>query len=222
MLLAVRTVDRSRDFADHPTYIRTIARAAPECSRAQYNLGELLRLEGRPREADAAYTAAIDLGLRRPEENRHLSAAFNQRGLLRYQDASVLRAQGGSGRESLLAAVELFARATELETRGESGPYLNRVAAGLAGLSHSLVDVSHAYATFAVAGVKAAEAINAGCALDLWPQVFQAGHATRTLLGKAEIILARPGEARAFEITCARSYAAYVRDFLREAARGAG
>jgi sarcosine oxidase subunit gamma len=105
---------------------------------------------------------------------------------------------------------------------GDADEWSRAVAAGLAGLAHSLVDVSHAYVTFAVGGAKAAEAINAGCPLDLWPQVFQAGHATRTLLGKAEIILARPGEARAFEITCARSYAAYVRDLLREAARGAG
>jgi sarcosine oxidase subunit gamma len=40
------------------------------------------------------------------------------------------------------------------------------------------------------------------------------------LLGKAEIILSRPSDATAFEIECARSYAAYVRDFLIEAARG--
>lgn len=104
----------------------------------------------------------------------------------------------------------------------ETDRLLRAVEAGLAGLPHALVDVSHGYVAFAVAGALAADAVNAGCPLDLWPQVFQAGHATRTLLGKAEIILARPGEARAFEITCARSFAAYVRDFLDEAARGIG
>jgi sarcosine oxidase subunit gamma len=90
----------------------------------------------------------------------------------------------------------------------------------LAGLGYSLVDVSHAYVGFAVAGAAAAETMNAGCPLDLWPGAFPAGQATRTLLGKAEIILARPGDAPGFELLCMRSLAAYVRDFLLEAARG--
>jgi len=54
----------------------------------------------------------------------------------------------------------------------------------------------------------------------LGPQAFPAGSATRTLLGKAEIVLSRPGEAPSFEVECARSFARYVRDFLLEAARG--
>jgi sarcosine oxidase subunit gamma len=91
--------------------------------------------------------------------------------------------------------------------------------AALAGLHHALVDVGHAHVAVAVAGPNAADVVNAGCPLDLAPHVFAPGHATRTLLGKAEIILSRPGEAAGFEIECARSYAAYVRDFLLEAAR---
>jgi sarcosine oxidase subunit gamma len=42
---------------------------------------------------------------------------------------------------------------------------------------------------------------------------------TRTLLGKAEIILSKCDDAPTFEIECARSFAAYVRDFLHDAAR---
>ena len=61
--------------------------------------------------------------------------------------------------------------------------------------------------------------INAGCPLDLSPAAFPAGAATRTLLGKAEIILSRSDDAPAFEIECGRSFAAYVRDFLFVAAR---
>ena len=87
------------------------------------------------------------------------------------------------------------------------------------GPHHSLVDVGHARVALSVSGPRAADAINSGCALDLATAAFPAGTATRTLLGKAEIILARWDEAPAFEIECARSLAAYVRDFLTEAAR---
>ena len=93
--------------------------------------------------------------------------------------------------------------------------------AGLAALHHALVDISHRHVAFSVAGPAAAATLNAGCPLDLSPQAFGAGHATRTLLGKSEIILSRPGEAPAFEIECARSFGLYVRDFLLEAVRGA-
>ena len=92
---------------------------------------------------------------------------------------------------------------------------------GLAGLHYALVDISHRHVAFSVAGPAAAATLNAGCPLDLSPQAFGAGHATRTLLGKSEIILSRPGEAPAFEVECARSSGLYVRDFLLEAARGA-
>jgi sarcosine oxidase subunit gamma len=90
----------------------------------------------------------------------------------------------------------------------------------LAGLHHALFDVSHARVSMSVSGPGAADVINAGCPLDLSSRVFPAGSATRTLLGKAEIILARPDEAPAFEVECVRSFAAYVCNFLIEAARG--
>jgi sarcosine oxidase subunit gamma len=59
----------------------------------------------------------------------------------------------------------------------------------------------------------------AGCPLDLHSSAFSAGAATRTLLGKAEIVLWRPTEAPAYRLDCARSYVPYVFGFLREAAR---
>ena len=79
---------------------------------------------------------------------------------------------------------------------------------------HSLVDVSHRYAAFAVEGDNAPLILAAGCPLDLHPGVFTAGSATRTLLGKAEIILWRLGEAPSYRVECARSFAAYVERFL--------
>ena len=84
----------------------------------------------------------------------------------------------------------------------------------LEGRHHSLVDVSHRYAAFAVEGESAPLILAAGCPLDLHPDSFTAGSATRTLLGKAEIILWRLGEAPSYRVECARSFAGYVERFL--------
>jgi sarcosine oxidase subunit gamma len=102
---------------------------------------------------------------------------------------------------------------------GEAAPIAVDVGAALAGLHHSLVDVSHHYVALSVSGPRAADVINSGCPLDLSPAAFPVGHATRTLLGKAEVILAKTDDLPAFEIACARSFAAYVHDFLLEASR---
>ena len=92
--------------------------------------------------------------------------------------------------------------------------------AALAGHVHALVDVSHRNVGLAVEGPRAADALNAGCPLDLHPTAFPPGTMTRTILGKAEILLARPTEAPAFEVECWRSFATYVHAFLIEGARG--
>jgi sarcosine oxidase subunit gamma len=89
----------------------------------------------------------------------------------------------------------------------------------LSGLLHALVEVSHARVALSVSGPRAADAINSGCALDLSPLAFPVGSATRTLLGKSEIVLARWDSVPGFEIECGRSFAAYMRDFLHEAGR---
>jgi sarcosine oxidase subunit gamma len=89
----------------------------------------------------------------------------------------------------------------------------------LVGRHHSLVDVSHGYAGFMIEGDAAHLVLAAGCPLDLDPAAFTAGTATRTLLGKAEIVLWRLDAAPAFRVECARSFAPYVRAFLQEVAR---
>ena len=93
------------------------------------------------------------------------------------------------------------------------------VGAALARLHHSFVDISHRHVALSVVGSRAADALNSGCPLDLSPSVFPAGCATRTLCGKAEVILVKTDDVPSFEIECGRSFAAYVRDFLLEAAR---
>ena len=110
--------------------------------------------------------------------------------------------------EWLLCAPAGFAPGVEMD-----------VAAALAGEPHSLVDVSHRYAALAVEGPHAATLLAAGCPLDLHAKTFVAGSATRTLFGRAEIILWRMHEAPVYRVECARSHARYLDDFLREAAR---
>ncbi len=92
------------------------------------------------------------------------------------------------------------------------------VADALSGTHHSLVEVGHRNVGIAVAGAQATAVLNAGCALDLSDAAFPAGSATRTLLGKAEIVLIRPGTEHIYRVECWRSFANYVHGFLTEAA----
>ncbi len=87
-----------------------------------------------------------------------------------------------------------------------------------AGLALSVVDVSHRQTAIVVAGPLAADTLNAFCALDLDATAFPVGMATRTLFGKAGIVLWRTAPA-AFHIEVARSFAPYVWACLEEARR---
>lgn len=83
---------------------------------------------------------------------------------------------------------------------------------------HSAVDVSHRNVGIAVIGPNAADTINAGCPQDLSLAAFPVGAASRTVLGKVEMVLLRTGED-AFRVECWRSFSDYVWGFLSEAAR---
>ncbi|HEX4173742.1 MAG TPA: sarcosine oxidase subunit gamma family protein [Acetobacteraceae bacterium] len=80
------------------------------------------------------------------------------------------------------------------------------------------VDVSHRETALRVSGPCAAWALNAFCALDLHPSAFPVGMCTRTVLGKAEIVLWRI-DADEFRIEVARSFAPYVWACLEEVRR---
>jgi sarcosine oxidase subunit gamma len=88
----------------------------------------------------------------------------------------------------------------------------------LAGLPHSLVDVSHRQVAFELRGPHAQWLLAAACPLPLELDVFPIGACTRTVFGKAEIVLWRTG-LTAFRIEVARSYCCYVVDLLGEVAR---
>ena len=80
----------------------------------------------------------------------------------------------------------------------------------------SLVDVSHRQIGITVAGPAAADALNTFNALDLHESAFPIGMCTRTLFGKAEIILWRT-DREAFRIEVWRSFAPYVLGCLDQA-----
>ncbi|TJW91993.1 MAG: sarcosine oxidase subunit gamma, partial [Mesorhizobium sp.] len=58
---------------------------------------------------------------------------------------------------------------------------------------HSAVGISHRNVAISVTGPAAAATINSGCPQDLSLDVFPVGAASRTILGKAEIVLLRTG-----------------------------
>lgn len=93
------------------------------------------------------------------------------------------------------------------------------LSAALANLPHALVDVSDATAAFTLHGPGAARALSAGCPLDLHPDAFPPGMATRTVLGRVGATLWRRGPDL-WRLEVPRSTAAYARDFLAEATRG--
>jgi sarcosine oxidase subunit gamma len=92
------------------------------------------------------------------------------------------------------------------------------IGAALAGLPHALVRVSDRHAALTISGPRAEALLAAGCALDLDQRAFPQGMCTRSLLAKAEIVLWRHYPA-SFRLEIRRSFAAYVWDFLAEAAR---
>jgi sarcosine oxidase subunit gamma len=91
------------------------------------------------------------------------------------------------------------------------------LAAGLAGIPHSLVDVSHRQIALSVRGPHAEWLLAHGCPLDVSLAEFPVGMCTRTVFAKAEILLWRTA-ADAFRVEVWRSFADYVVALLAETA----
>ena len=83
---------------------------------------------------------------------------------------------------------------------------------------HSAVGISHRNVAIAVTGPAAAACVNAGCPQDLSLAAFPVGACSRTVLGKAEIVLYRTAQD-AFRVECWRSFSDYAFTLLSEAAR---
>lgn len=103
---------------------------------------------------------------------------------------------------------------------GEGASVEAALSAALAGHVFSLVAVGHRNAAIAVTGPHAADVLNGGIALDLSEAAFPVGAATRTLLGKAEVVLVRLADG--FRVECWRSFAPYVHAFLQDVAQEFG
>ena len=101
---------------------------------------------------------------------------------------------------------------------GSVAELLPAATAALADTPASLVDVSHRTVAIAVTGPRAAAALNAFVPLDLDDAAFTVGSCTRTLLGKAEIVLWRTSILD-YHLEVARSFFAYVWQLLEEASR---
>ena len=85
---------------------------------------------------------------------------------------------------------------------------------------HSAVGISHRNVGIAVSGPAAAATVNSGCPQDLSLAAFPTCACSRTVLGKAEIVLWRTKEDE-FRVECWRSFSDYVFAFLSDAARDA-
>jgi sarcosine oxidase, subunit gamma len=92
------------------------------------------------------------------------------------------------------------------------------IAIALSGVAHSLVDVSDRQVAIALTVPTAGDILSHGCPLDLDPAEFTIGMCTRTVFGKADIVLWRK-DAATFHLEVWRSFSNYLLGYLREAAR---
>jgi sarcosine oxidase, subunit gamma len=89
----------------------------------------------------------------------------------------------------------------------------------LDGLHHALVPVGERLVGIAVEGPAAADLLATGCPLDLHPRAFPPGSATRTVMGKADVVLHRPEGGSGFRLHVGRSFGPYLWRYLETAAR---
>lgn len=116
------------------------------------------------------------------------------------------RAAQSGARSALWLGPDEWLLMFEPAVRGEIA---SAIEAALAGRSHALVDISDRNLGLRVEGARAEDVLAAGCPLDLDPGSFPVGMCTRTLLGKAEIVLWRTAQ-HAFHLEVVRSFLPYV------------
>lgn len=148
-------------------------------------------------------------------EPQVLAAAADALGLPRSE--AVCRAVRNDGRAALWLGPDERLLIGPADATEEMAGLLQRA---LAGMPHSLVDISHAQTAFEVSGARAAVTLNTGCLLDLDPASFPVDMCTRTVFAKAQIVLWRTGP-ETFRVETARSFAPYVTKILALAAREA-
>ncbi|MEZ5859791.1 MAG: sarcosine oxidase subunit gamma family protein [Geminicoccaceae bacterium] len=98
---------------------------------------------------------------------------------------------------------------------------VDRLRPALADHHHALVDVSARLTALELSGPMVRQALAAACPLDLHDSSFAVDAATRTMLGKPEIVLDRLAADR-WRLAVNRSLAPYVEALLHEAGREFG
>jgi sarcosine oxidase, subunit gamma len=81
-------------------------------------------------------------------------------------------------------------------------------------------DISDAFACCQVNGRRAAEVLMSGCSLDLRSSAFHPGRVACTVVADVPAILWKTGEPNRFRCLFDRSFAAHIRNWLRDATRG--
>ncbi len=99
------------------------------------------------------------------------------------------------------------------------GPQLaERLRAHLTGYDTAVVDLSCALKGLRVEGPAARDVLAKGCGLDLHPRNFPGGSATRTRFAQLPVIIECRDRALRFELYVGRSYFAYLKSWLQDAA----
>ncbi|GAC1044362.1 sarcosine oxidase subunit gamma [Rhizobium sp. No.120] len=102
----------------------------------------------------------------------------------------------------------------------ENGVELVGVAAS-SGVLHSATDISHRNTAVIVSGPGAEATLAAGCPQDVSLSAFPVGACSRTLLGKAEVVILRLDD-ETFRVEVWRSFSDYAFGLLAEGAEDAG
>jgi sarcosine oxidase, subunit gamma len=100
-----------------------------------------------------------------------------------------------------------------------SAPLASALQTRVRGTASALVDVSHRNIGLDLGGQRAADVLASACPLDFDLTAFPIGQCTRTIYGKAEVIVWRTA-AQAFHLEVWRSFAPYVVALLGEAVAG--
>jgi sarcosine oxidase subunit gamma len=105
-----------------------------------------------------------------------------------------------------------------LSDEHDGASLVERLEADLWKQSLTLVDLSDALVGLAIRGSCARDVLSKGCGLDLHPDSFPPGRCASTRLAQLPVTLEHRADPPRFELTVARSYARYLREWLADAA----
>jgi sarcosine oxidase subunit gamma len=137
-------------------------------------------------------------------------------------DGAVNRATAAGGRVALRLGPDEWLIDTGAE---EAAEIANALRHALDGHHAAAVDLSDGLSAFDIRGARSIDVLRKGCGLDLDPAVFGTGHASRTSLAQATVVLRCMDGPESWRLYVDSSFAAYMWAWLRDAGReflGAG